>query len=83
MRPWVRVRPWRRSVADPERIVLGFRADTADEATAMAREWARAEPRLRLRTIVSCRRVPEQVPSLTGGAPQLWHVTVVVNQVPA
>jgi hypothetical protein len=66
-------------VAEPERIVLGFRADTAEEATAQAREWARAEPGLRLRTIASCRRVADPMPSLTAGAPQHWEVTVVVN----
>jgi hypothetical protein len=42
-----------------ERIELGFLADSAEEAQAKAREWARQEPRVRLQTIASVRRVSE------------------------
>ena len=60
------------------RIELAFRAETAEDATAQAREWARAELRLRLRTIASCRRHQAELP---GAWAPLWTVTVVVNDV--
>jgi len=60
------------------RIELGFRAETAEEAVAEARTWTRAEPRLRLRTIASCRRA---LWDLSTAWPPLWIVTVVVNEI--
>jgi hypothetical protein len=62
------------------RIELGFRAETADGAMADARTWARAEPRLRLRTIASCRRKEPDPFRAMAGRP-LWIVTVVVNEI--
>ncbi len=58
-----------------DRIDLAFHAETADDAMRQAREWAHAEPHIRLRTIASCRRVTHD-----DGHPQgdRWTVTVVV-----
>jgi hypothetical protein len=43
----------------PERVTLHFRAPSVDDAQRQAREWARAEPGVTLRTICSVHREPE------------------------
>jgi hypothetical protein len=59
-----------------ERLAAAFRAETSEEAIALAKEWIRAEPRVRLRTIASCRPAvhPDGTPR-----PGVWTVEVVVN----
>jgi hypothetical protein len=56
-----------------EHFVLGFIADSAQEAIDKAKQWVRDEPCLRLLTIVSCR--------LRDPGRQMWTVDVVVNRV--
>lgn len=45
----------------PERVTLRFRALSVDDAQRQAREWARAEPGVTLRTICGVRREPDDV----------------------
>lgn len=56
-----------------EQLELGFHADSAEDAQRQAREWCRAEPRLRLVTIASVR--------LLDAPTGLWRVTVAVRNV--
>lgn len=59
-------------------LELAFFADSAADAVSAAKEWVRAEPRLRLRTIASVRLDPANA--------RRWIVTVAVNvkdEVPA
>lgn len=58
-------------VARPDRLTVAFMADTSEEAVALAKAWAAAEPGLRLRTICSVRR----------GEGQQWQVTLSVRWV--
>lgn len=41
----------------PDRITLGFHAETAQEALALAKEWAHNEPHLKIKTVCSVRPV--------------------------
>lgn len=61
-------------------IDLAFHAPDAADAARQARDWARAEPRIRLRTIARIRRDHRPM-----GAPPTdrWIVTVAVSDVPA
>jgi hypothetical protein len=59
-----------------ERLVLAFRADDAVDAQRQAREWAAAEPSLRLRTVASIRKRTEPDGHWLGW----WDVTVAVSR---
>jgi len=54
----------------PDRITLGFRAETADEAVGLAKAWAHNEPNLRIKTVCSVRR---------DGAYGPWRVELAVR----
>lgn len=58
-----------------ERLAGAFRAETSAEAIALAKDWIRAEPRVRLRTVASCR------PATRDGRtwPGVWRVELVVS----
>lgn len=57
-------------MSDVQRITVAFAASSADEALRLAVEWARAEPRLRLRTV--CRVTRPEPPS------ELYRVELAV-----
>ena len=67
-----------------ERIEIAIGAATAEEATRKAREWAAAEPSIRLRTIASCRpRDPLPTDVRDPWGEPLWTVVLAVNRIPA
>lgn len=55
-------------MSDVQRVTVAMAASTADEARQRSVEWARAEPKLRLRTV--CR--------VTRGDGQMYQVELAV-----
>lgn len=60
-------------------VEVTFGAPTAEEAQRLAREWAAAEPRLRLRTVCSVRPREARDTDLDSWGEPLWTVVLAVE----